>query len=155
MSLSFFVPGVPRGRAHTRGFYNKALGRVMNVPQQSGEQVGWFVAVREAGALALQSGSWEKVESGALSVRLDFIVPRPGQFYWKTAHAEPRCYRGIDVDNLAKAFLDCLNGVLFRDDAQIAHLAVGKRYSRPGECCGCQAELRELGAWYPEMVPPP
>ena len=35
--------------------------------------------------------------------------------------------RRIDVDNVAKACLDCLTGVLWQDDAQVKRLLVEKR----------------------------
>lgn len=34
-----------------------------------------------------------------------------------------------DVDNIAKAVLDGLNGVAYNDDAQVVNLAVGKEYA--------------------------
>jgi Holliday junction resolvase RusA-like endonuclease len=39
-----------------------------------------------------------------------------------------------DADNLAKAVLDALNGILYEDDSQVVMLAVTKRYakSEPG-----------------------
>lgn len=35
-----------------------------------------------------------------------------------------------DIDNYAKAILDAMNGIVFRDDAQIINLNITKRYSQ-------------------------
>ena len=35
-----------------------------------------------------------------------------------------------DVDNLAKAVLDALNGILYEDDSQVVMLAVTKQYAK-------------------------
>lgn len=37
-----------------------------------------------------------------------------------------------DVDNLAKAVMDALQGILWRDDAQVAQLLATKRWARQG-----------------------
>ena len=39
------------------------------------------------------------------------------------------CPTGADVDNLAKALLDALNGIAFDDDSQVAIINIQKRYS--------------------------
>jgi len=39
------------------------------------------------------------------------------------------CPTGADVDNLAKALLDALNGIAFNDDSQVVILNIQKRYS--------------------------
>ena len=45
-----------------------------------------------------------------------------------------------DLDNVAKAVLDALNGIAFADDAQIVHLLCDKGY---GETAGTYVSLRE------------
>jgi Holliday junction resolvase RusA-like endonuclease len=50
-----------------------------------------------------------------------------------------------DVDNYAKAVLDALNEVVFRDDSQVVQLIAGKRYSeRPG--LSIRIETMEAGS---------
>jgi len=62
-----------------------------------------------------------------LSVSLVFVLPRPKAKVWKRKpmSREPHVGRG-DADNFAKAVLDALSGVLWRDDRQVAHLDVWK-----------------------------
>ncbi len=38
-----------------------------------------------------------------------------------------------DIDNIAKAVLDGLNGVAYKDDSQVTHLKVRKRYTTQAE----------------------
>lgn len=40
-----------------------------------------------------------------------------------------------DIDNYAKLYIDCMNGLLFADDAQITELKLKKEYSEVGEPC--------------------
>jgi Holliday junction resolvase RusA-like endonuclease len=44
---------------------------------------------------------------------------------WRKAMATSK----PDCDNLVKSFLDVLSGVVFKDDAQVTHLAVRKMYN--------------------------
>jgi Holliday junction resolvase RusA-like endonuclease len=37
-----------------------------------------------------------------------------------------RRFKEVDVDNLAKSILDCLNGIVYEDDAQVSSLIVNK-----------------------------
>ena len=38
-----------------------------------------------------------------------------------------------DADNVAKAVLDALSGIAYRDDVQVVFLGVGKVYARPSD----------------------
>ena len=65
----------------------------------------------------------------AVRLAIRFYMPRPKRLIWKTKmmpeiHSDKR----PDIDNLAKAVIDGLNGIAFNDDAQIADLHVTKKY---------------------------
>lgn len=66
---------------------------------------------------------------GAISVTVLFNIPRP-----KSVTEKKRKYPCVkpDIDNYAKALLDALNGIAFKDDAQIIDLTLSKRYGEPG-----------------------
>lgn len=81
-----------------------------------------------------------------------FIVPRPKSHYRSGRNAHllkkhapefPMTARTGDVDNLAKAVLDEMNGWAFQDDAQVVQLTVTKAYVRDMEVAGCRIELEE------------
>ncbi|MBN2065973.1 MAG: RusA family crossover junction endodeoxyribonuclease [Candidatus Thermoplasmatota archaeon] len=66
---------------------------------------------------------------GTISLAIRFYLPRPQRMIWKTRPMpEACCDKRPDIDNLAKAVIDGLNGIAFRDDAQIADLHVTKKY---------------------------
>lgn len=63
--------------------------------------------------------------AGALNVSIEIVAARP-----KTTKLDfPR----PDVDNYAKAVLDGMNKVVFKDDTQVERLTVSKRWTRKGE----------------------
>lgn len=61
---------------------------------------------------------------GMLKVRIECVVRKPKT----TARGHPIG----DVDNYAKAVLDCLNGHMWEDDDQIVDLRVTKKYGEEG-----------------------
>ena len=76
---------------------------------------------------AIQSGV--KVQEGPLYMILHFQLPRPKSLPKKVVHHVKK----PDIDNLAKACLDGLKGIAFRDDSQIVRLAATKEYhTAPG-----------------------
>ena len=65
--------------------------------------------------------------SGPLQCRLHFRMPRPKHLTWKTKVMEPLPhFKKPDIDNLAKAVFDSLNGSLWHDDSQVVDLRAGK-----------------------------
>lgn len=70
-----------------------------------------------------------------LAVAITFRVSRPSGHWGKhglktSAPAFPA--KKPDVDKLARATLDSLNGIVFDDDARIVRLVVIKEYAEPG-----------------------
>lgn len=72
----------------------------------------------------------------ALKVELTFYLPIPVKMsqvqHRACLQAVLRPKSGGDVDNLAKSFLDALNGVAWQDDRQIVELVVKKYYGAIG-----------------------
>lgn len=83
----------------------------------------WRRQVRQSLQNSIQP-SWPLTE--ALAVSLEFHVERP-----KCAPNRPwpTVKTSGDVDNLAKAVLDAMNGLVFEDDAQVCDLRVMKIYT--------------------------
>lgn len=62
-----------------------------------------------------------------LNIYLKFFISPPKKFVRHYPSCRP------DVDNFAKAVLDAMNGIVFKDDGQIITLTISKRYhSNPG-----------------------
>lgn len=68
-----------------------------------------------------------------LTIDAIFEVPQSWPKYRRAAAAGASHTSRPDADNIAKLVTDALNGSLFADDSQIAHLAVSKRYARTDE----------------------
>ena len=70
---------------------------------------------------------------GPLKVRCSFEMPIPKSTSkkktWAMIKDEIKHTKKPDVDNLLKFTIDCLIGVIFKDDSQIIYLAGGKFYS--------------------------
>lgn len=83
--------------------------------------------------------------SGALRVRMDFYLPIPKSWSKakKTAaeRGDIRPASKPDIDNLAKAILDGMNGgIAYADDSQIVELICNEWYGDPRT----EVELKEL-----------
>lgn len=80
-------------------------------------------------------GSWTAIE-GPIEATVVFRKIRPtsnpNRIY---PHTRP------DLDNLLKLFWDALNGIVFKDDAQVVSINAKKEF---GDIAGIDAELREL-----------
>jgi Holliday junction resolvase RusA-like endonuclease len=112
----------PRPRVSTVGGFGRAY-----VPR--GHAVHPY---REAVALAAKVAGCEP-HPEPVDVVIDFVFGRPKSHYRKSgvksdAPTLPRC----DLDNMAKAVLDSLNGVAWDDDAQVRRLVVEKSYATEG-----------------------
>jgi len=65
----------------------------------------------------------------AVGIHIKFFLHRPKYLMWKTKPM-PAIYnpRRPDLDNLIKSVVDGLNGVAFKDDAQIVSMQAEKMY---------------------------
>jgi Holliday junction resolvase RusA-like endonuclease len=89
-------------------------------------------------AIAREFGPRIKELEGAVGVVATFYVARPKGHYGtgrnagqlrKSAPAYPTTRSGGDVDKLARAVLDALAGVAYRDDSQVTSLYLRKCYA--------------------------
>jgi Holliday junction resolvase RusA-like endonuclease len=137
--LIFFVEGdpVPKGRGRIMSSGNKRW----NVTPAKTRL--YEAAVRETAELAMavraprdgDIGSPQPY-AGPLYARLTFHLPRPKTATRMWPFGRP------DLDNLAKAVLDGLNGVVFHDDAQVCCMDLAKHYAV--DRVGVQVEITEL-----------
>lgn len=121
MLSSFKVEHVPvaqpRPRISTRGKFARAYlpkSHPVHEFKEACEQAG-----RRAHPFApLSSG---------VGLRLDFLMPRPRALQWKRKPM-PRVWhtKKPDIDNLSKAVIDALTGVLWVDDSFVCQLEAEK-----------------------------
>ena len=83
--------------------------------------------------------------SGPVSVELVFVFPRTkGQIWKRRDMPRIRHTKKPDADNLAKAVLDSLNGLIWVDDAQVCELSVSKWIAAGDERAGVTVRIYEL-----------
>lgn len=82
---------------------------------------------------------------GPIEVRLQFNMPIPKSATKKMRRqieeGADAHIKKPDLDNLAKAVLDALNGIAFTDDSQIAKIKMEKRYHW---CPGVWLQIKEI-----------
>lgn len=126
MTAHFFVPGspLPKGsKAHVgHGRLVEQADR-KTTRRPAGALSRWQDAVRSVAAFHLR-GPRPAIESLAVRVRLVFRLPRPAS----VRRCDPTARGTGDLDKLARAVLDGLEGVAYRDDAQVCELELRKEY---------------------------
>lgn len=124
--LHFYVEGNPVGKGRPR------FRRTKNFVQTytDSKTAAWEEKVKSAAKQAM--GDTPPLE-GPVSVYGYFGLPVPASHSKKRTTA---CLEGReapskkpDLDNMAKAVLDAMNGVVFKDDSQIINLHLKKVYS--------------------------
>ena len=119
--LTFWVNGEPvaqpRHRIASRGRYATAY-----IPK--GHAIhAWKYAIEEAAREQAERVGWVPVKGEPLSVVMHFYFRQSRSN--KTRHHVQR----PDLDNLAKAVLDALHGIVFLDDACVVGLRLEKEWA--------------------------
>lgn len=78
--------------------------------------------------------------AGPLQGEMDFYLPRPKSAPKRVVYPDKR----PDVDNLLKACLDAIRGIVLTDDAQIVSLRVAKHYATGDMTPGVHILLEEV-----------
>lgn len=129
MYVQFTVQGAPCGKARARTVRSAATGRTVSYTP---EKTAAYEDLVRAEYLAQCKNEYlgEKTE---IDVTIDAYYKIPERVNnWQRAQMErdmARPTKKPDCDNIAKIILDALNGIAYRDDAQVVTLRVGKRYS--------------------------
>lgn len=125
--LSGWVSGVPKPQPRPRAFARNGHARVYD----PGTADGWKGCVLAAFGPMLPPAPFE----GALSVCLDFYLPRPQRLMSKSSPDGRIAHIGhVDLDNLAKGTLDALTSLgVWHDDGQVMRLCCTKWYASKSE----------------------
>lgn len=94
------------------------------------------------------SRAWGKpiCQSGPIGVYLEFFLPRPKRKVWKTKPMPRELHTSKpDGDNLAKAVIDALNGLIWNDDNQIADMRSTKYVCAGDEKPGVRITIKFYG----------
>jgi crossover junction endodeoxyribonuclease RusA len=139
--LSVFVPGnpAPQGSKTPRG----RMGQRVQLVESSKAVGPWRSTVAYHVAQVYTGAPLD----GPLSVRLEFVMRRPTS---TPKRRTPPAVRKPDIDKLARAILDALTAVAWRDDSQVTDLRASKRLAeldeQPGVHIHLTADVKELSA---------
>lgn len=130
--MRFYIPGLPQPQGSARAFVVAGKARITS---DNPKVKSWRVDAKRVFQERIT-----KPECGPVRVNAVFEFARPkGHFgSGRNAHlvreSAPKTHTvKPDVDKLARALLDAGTGTLWRDDAQVVSLTVGKRYAeQPG-----------------------
>jgi crossover junction endodeoxyribonuclease RusA len=145
--LAFTVFGRPASQGSHRIVPTKQGPRMVD---DSARTRPWRQAIA-AEAIGARNGQPNAFWTAPVQVIATFHLARPKAHVRSGRHwphlrdsAPSRPASKPDIDKLARALLDALTGVLWRDDAQVTDLVVRKRYAVPGEPERADIEIRAL-----------
>jgi crossover junction endodeoxyribonuclease RusA len=127
--IAFTVFGHPQTAGSKKGFFNKNLGRVMIVDDNSNSRV-WK---EQVSSKAREEYTGDLLRC-PIKLTLTFYAPRPkGHMGTRglRASAPPYPITRPDVLKLARAVEDALTGVVYGDDSQIVTELLMKRFGEP------------------------
>lgn len=142
--FTFTVRGVPKPQPRPKAQIRYARGKpVPHIYTPATGCAEWRSAVASAGQRAMPEPF-----AGPIEVEIIVYLVRPQRL------CRPSDDPGIirvdaavgDADNFAKAILDALHDVAFRNDAQVSDLIVRKRYAAVGCSPGARICVRQVEA---------
>lgn len=113
------VRGIPAPKGSLRAFNNPKTGIPIVTEGRTKPSKTWQAAVQ----FTVQEHWPDPPLEGPVRVWLSFVLPRPKSV--KRAHP----FVKPDIDKLARAVLDGMTGIVFRDDAQVVSLQANKAYT--------------------------
>lgn len=113
------------GTARGKGSMETTMGR-NGRPKAYGAKKGaaWQTLV----ALRAQENAPEELLEGPLAVCVGVLVAKPLSAP-KRRQVWPTKRGSTDVDKIARAVLDSLTGIVYRDDSQVTHLRISKNWA--------------------------
>lgn len=120
--MRFTIPGKPQGKARPR--FNTYTGRTYTPSKTGAYEKFIALCYRQAGG---------KLLDGAIRIDIKAYYPIAKSHTKKNKAAmesgEIKATIKPDIDNVAKAVLDGLNGIAFEDDKQVINLRIAKAYA--------------------------
>jgi Holliday junction resolvase RusA-like endonuclease len=134
--IAIDVTGTPAPKGSKKAFVNHATGRVVVMDDNHASKKAWHAAVYAAAFQATRGGR-SPYRDQPLAIRLTFYLARPKGHYAKRGGLKPSAprYPSVkpDIDKLARATIDPLEGIVFDGDSRIVVLHASKCYADQGE----------------------
>lgn len=125
MRLDFVVYGEPIPQGSTRAFIPKGWTRPI-ITAANAKTKPWRQEMAGAALSAIDAQSFAPAMKGEpVGVTARFFFGRPKSVKAARKTTKP------DVDKLLRAVLDSLQGIAFRDDAQVDYALAKKQYGEP------------------------
>lgn len=125
-SVFFVVTGKPVGKGRPRASTRGGFVRMYT----DAKTLGYEAAIKDEAARAM--GGAEPFETPMqLQVSCYYQLPKrwPKRLQQQALDGEVFPNVRPDLDNVVKAILDAMNGVVYQDDAQVVNLVATKRYA--------------------------
>ena len=137
-AIAFTVPGEPQGKGRAR------IGKVGNFARMftPAKTVAYEGLIAHAAAQAMR-GAPLLLRPCVLEIDAVFGLPKsmPKKHQPEALAGRMRPAKKPDIDNIAKAVADGINGVVWKDDVQAVEVRLSKRY---GETPGLSVRVAEL-----------
>lgn len=136
--IEFFVPGVPVAKGRPRAYRRKNGSIGAYTPDKT---VVWEETIKYY-AMKVRP---DKPIDGPIKLILEFKMPKS-----KNAEKQKRQHPTTkpDLDNLEKAVMDALNGIMWTDDARVCQKISSKIYANEscerGVCILCSREKEKV-----------
>lgn len=126
--VMFFVPGVAKSERKRQRFIpgKGNMGHRTDEPDR---------ADFKSRVAAFAAKAFSEPLQGPVGLSLQVFRPQPNSYPKKPTRGNPWPWADVkkpDADNFAKIIQDALNGIAFRDDAQIIDLRVTKSFGNHG-----------------------
>lgn len=144
LTLSFFVPGLPRTKGSAKAFIVQGKARITNdntkaKPWQ--HAIAWEAQCRRGGKTSTPP------TTGPVELFLRYFLPRPKSHFKKDgtvrSAAPSRPTTKPDVDKMERIVLDALTGIVYLDDAQVVAVHHSKHYAGEIHGVGIAIEVTE------------
>jgi len=130
LALALTVYGIPGPQGSKRHVGGGVLVESSKAVGPWRTNVAWWAAQKFTGAPL----------DGPIVVEIDFVMPRPAA---TPKRRTPPAVKKPDVDKLARAVLDALTSVVWRDDSQIVDMHVRKRLAELDEQPGAHIRIAQ------------
>lgn len=139
MKFNFRVRGVPvpEGNLRVRPARGRMPPKIYHA--NSVKLIAWREAIAWMAAEAAKEAGLAELHDGPVQVRMVFLLPRPQRHPKKNgplfAQTKP------DLDKLARAVLDALEGVVYKNDSRVVDISARKAYAAESPGVGIEVDL--------------